>query len=39
MDNQGYDALNAIRATGKLEPDTENAIKAALTELVSKFVA
>ena len=39
MDNQGYEALTAIRASGKLEPDTENAIKAALTELVSKFVS
>ena len=39
MDGRGYDALNAIRTTGKLESDTENAIKAALTELVSKFVS
>ncbi|MBP3660696.1 MAG: F0F1 ATP synthase subunit alpha, partial [Oscillospiraceae bacterium] len=39
MDGNGYEALNAIRSTGKLEPDTENAIKAALTELVSKFVS
>ena len=37
MDNQGYEALTAIRTTGKLEADTENAIKAALTELVAKF--
>ena len=37
MDGRGYEALNAIRTTGKLEPETENAIKAALTELVSKF--
>ncbi len=39
MDTTGYDVLEAIRNTGKLEPDTENAIKAALTELVSKFVS
>ena len=39
MDGKGYEALEAIRTTGKLEPDTENAIKAALTELVSKFVS
>ncbi|MBR7178178.1 MAG: F0F1 ATP synthase subunit alpha, partial [Oscillospiraceae bacterium] len=39
MDNRSYEALTAIRTTGKLEPDTENAIKAALTELVSKFVS
>ena len=39
MDSKGYEALQAIRTTGKLEPETENAIKAALTELVSKFVA
>ena len=37
MDGRGYDALSAIRSTGKLEPETENAIKAALTELVAKF--
>ena len=37
MDGRGYEALNAIRTTGKLEPETENAIKAALTELVAKF--
>ena len=37
MDGRGYEALNAIRVSGKLEPETENAIKAALTELVAKF--
>ena len=37
MDTRGYEALCAIRTTGKLEPETENAIKAALTELVAKF--
>ena len=37
MDGRGFEALNAIRTTGKLEPETENAIKAALTELVAKF--
>ena len=39
MDNNYSEALNAIRTTGKLESDTENAIKAALTELTSKFVS
>ncbi|MBQ7231498.1 MAG: F0F1 ATP synthase subunit alpha, partial [Oscillospiraceae bacterium] len=36
MDTKGYDALTAIRQSGKLEPETENAIKAALTELVAR---
>ncbi len=39
MDNNYAEALNAIRTTGKLEAETEDAIKAALTELTSKFVS
>ncbi len=34
-----YDALQAIRTTGKLEPDTEKAIQEALAELAAKFVS
>ena len=37
MDTRYYEALNAIRTTGKLEADTENAIKAALSELIAQF--
>ena len=37
MDTRRFGVLEAIRTTGKLEPETENAIKAALTELVAKF--
>ncbi len=39
MDNYHADILEAIRATGKLETDTENALKAALDELVAQFTA
>ena len=39
MDNYHADVLEAIRATGKLETDTENALKAALDELVAQFTA
>ena len=39
MDNYHPDILEAIRATGKLETDTENALKAALDELVAQFTA
>ncbi|MCI7727090.1 MAG: F0F1 ATP synthase subunit alpha, partial [Clostridiales bacterium] len=39
MDNYHPDVLEAIRATGKLETDTENALKAALDELVAQFTA
>ena len=37
MDNNHADVLEAIRTTGKLETETENALKAALTELVNQF--
>ena len=39
MDNYHADVLDAIRTTGKLETDTETALKAALDELVSQFTA
>ncbi|MGM9549344.1 MAG: F0F1 ATP synthase subunit alpha [Faecousia sp.] len=39
MDNHHGDVLEAIRSTGKLETDTENALKAALDELVAEFQA
>ncbi|MCI7639750.1 MAG: F0F1 ATP synthase subunit alpha [Clostridiales bacterium] len=39
MDNYHADVLEAIRTTGKLETDTENALKAALDELVAQFTA
>ena len=38
MDVQGADALAAIRTTGKLEKDTEEAIKNALNEILKEFV-
>ena len=38
MDNFHADVLTAIRQTGKLETETENALKAALSELVEQFV-
>jgi len=37
MDNYHSGVLEAIRTSGKLEPETENALKAALDELVSRF--
>ena len=39
MDNYHADVLEAIRSTGKLETETENALKAALDELVAEFQA
>ena len=39
MENYHADVLEAIRSTGKLETDTENALKAALDELVAQFTA
>ena len=39
MDNYHADVLEAIRTTGKLETDTETALKAALDELVAQFTA
>ena len=38
MDNLHSDILTAIRASGKLESDTEEALKAALSELLKEFV-
>ena len=37
MDNRHSDLLETIRSTGKLESDTEEALKAALTELLTEF--
>lgn len=37
MENHHMDVLEAIRSTGKLESNTEAALKAALDELVSQF--
>ena len=37
MENHHVDVLEAIRSTGKLENNTEAALKAALDELVSQF--
>ena len=37
MENHHVDVLEAIRSTGKLESNTEAALKAALDELVSQF--
>ncbi len=39
MDNRYEAVLTAIRTTGKLEPDTEEALKAALNELLTQFRA
>ena len=39
MDNYHPDILEAIRTTGKLETDTETALKTALDELVAQFTA
>ena len=39
MDNYHADVLEAIRSTGKLETETENALKAALDDLVAEFQA
>ena len=39
MNNHHADVLEAIRSTGKLETETENALKAALYELVAEFQA
>ena len=37
MENRHEGVLNAIRSTGKLEKDTEEALKAALKELLAEF--
>ena len=39
MNNHHADVLEAIRSIGKLETETENALKAALDELVAEFQA
>ena len=39
MDNYHADVLDAIRTSGKLETETENALKIALDELVAQFTA
>ena len=39
MNNHHADVLEAIRSTGKLGTETENALKAALDELVAEFQA
>ena len=39
MNNHHADVLEAIRSTGKLETETENALKAALDELEAEFQA
>ena len=39
MNNHHADVLEAIRSTGKLETETESALKAALDELVAEFQA
>ena len=39
MDNYHPEVLEAIRTTGKLDPATEEGIKAALTELLAQFNA
>ena len=39
MDNYHSDVLEAIRSSGKLETDTETALKTALDELVAQFTA
>ena len=37
MDTRYSDVLDAIRSTGKLETETENALKAAISELLTEF--
>ena len=39
MDNRHGDILDTIRSTGQLEKDTEDKLKAALTELLGEFTA
>ena len=38
MDNRYENVLTAIRSSGKLEPDTEEALKTALSELIKEFI-
>ena len=37
MENRYPQVLEAIRGTGKLEPETEQSLKQALSELVAQF--
>ena len=39
MDSRNDDVLTSIRSTGKLEPDTEKALQAALNDLLKEFNA
>ena len=39
MDNRHGDILDTIRLSGKLEKDTEEKLRSALTELLSEFTA
>ena len=39
MDSRYYETLQAIRTTGKLEQETEEAIQAAITELLAQYSA
>ena len=39
MDSRNDDVLSSIRSTGKLEPDTEKALQAALNDLLKEFNA
>ncbi len=38
MDNRYFHVLEAIRSSGKLEPDTEEALKTAIGQLLTEFV-
>ncbi len=38
MDTRHFAVLDAIRGSGKLEPDTEDALKSALKELLAEFI-
>ena len=38
MDNRHGSVLEAIRSTGKLEPDTEEALKTAIGDLLTEFI-
>ena len=38
MDNRHGAVLDAIRSSGKLEPDTEEGLKSALNQLLAEFV-
>ena len=38
LDENAYDVLQAIRETGKLDPETEEKLKAALSGFVAVFL-